>query len=229
MEPSEPRARSTNFRDFQAYVQSLFPAMSSEQAETVCAEIVHFDDRIPEAAKDLRGSYDICVALAMDGLGFGFVFHEHGWPTKVVRLHRKGSGATYDEITPISRQDIAGKRVVLLDNDMCTGRTMSRAVRELQAHKPECIDALLWAPITLMSVQNWKKWRQWGGKIALKPGMRCTETPEGLEIYLPEGKTVIKKNRDAIAVDTTPCAPSSLRKVLDMRCGAYNYKGNTEY
>jgi len=95
-----------------------------------------------DAAQKLETEYDLGLAIARDGLWLGYIFDKHGWPVNITRMHRSGGGATWQPID-FTEEDIKGKRVLVLDSDTVTGRTIKTAVSELQKLGPESVGVLL--------------------------------------------------------------------------------------
>lgn len=81
------------------------------------------------------------IAVANSGLYGGFLAKGMGIDTYVVDSHRKGKGASYKELDDFN---VIGKDVLLIDNDMETGRTISRVAREISAKKPRTISFLFY-------------------------------------------------------------------------------------
>lgn len=95
------------------------------------------------AAKKLKENYDIGIALATDGLFMGYIARQFGFPVLDVKLGRRGNGATWNPMEPISKKRIKDKKVIVFDNDALTGRTLRRAATEIGAYSPQAIDLLL--------------------------------------------------------------------------------------
>jgi len=134
------------------------------------------------AAQLLVPKYDIGIALATDGCYLGFIFEKRGLPVKTVKLSRKGLGAAWNPIDKIQKEDIAGKKVILFDNDVVTGRTINRASKELNKYSPAYIDLLLVHETTLMNVSVYKKL----SKTFLLPVMEDTLNKEVYELQSVE-------------------------------------------
>ena len=109
------------------------------------------------AAEGLKGQYDLAIPLANGGLRLGRVFEQHSYTVKPVKLHRHGKGATWKPLVPLG--DLEGKRILLLEDDMVTGRTIRKAAQELGKHSPQVIDVLLSTAITHLTVNQYKMWK----------------------------------------------------------------------
>lgn len=154
-----------------------------------------YEEQACRAAQTLKTQYDLGIALATDGLWLGYVFHAHGVPTKAVKLRRMGGGATWQPIDNITPQEVEGKRILLFDNDVVTGRTIKRAVKELNRFSPEYIDLLLVYELTCLSIRAYHKWKE---KWNLERG-----------IYDLSQKNIWIKTRDRV--------PQGIRKVRTLQ------------
>lgn len=109
------------------------------------------------AASTLTPQYDLGIGIASDGLWFSYLFGLYGLPTIVVDMKRRLNGATWKEIDKVGEEQIKNKKVILFDNDVVSGRTIRRAVREIIKFKPKKIDLLLSVYNTYMSMTYYKK------------------------------------------------------------------------
>jgi len=94
-------------------------------------------------AKELSQQYDLGIGIARGGLWQAYICGLCGMPIKVVDMKRKGKGASYKLIDSIGESDIKDKRILFLDQDAVTGRTLSRAINEIAAYKPRDIGIFL--------------------------------------------------------------------------------------
>lgn len=94
-------------------------------------------------AYHLGNNYDMGIGVANGGCFSTYVFDSFGLETRLVEAHRKGRGATFNWATKTSEEDIVGKRIVVLDKDVVSGRTSRRVLRELQRLNPKSIDLVL--------------------------------------------------------------------------------------
>ena len=138
--------------EFRSYVASKLP-----NSRVPC---IIYKEEACRAAQTLRTQYDLGIALATDGLWLGYVFQVHGFPTKAVKLRRIGRGATWEPIDPITPQEVEAKRIILFDNDVVTGRTIKRAVKEVSRFSPEYIDLLLVYEMTCLNRKMYHKWKK---------------------------------------------------------------------
>lgn len=95
------------------------------------------------AIEQIKQNYDLGVALATDGLYLGFIGQYLGFPILNAKLSRRGKSASWRPIDDFSREKIQDKNVVLLDNDCVTGRTLTRAAKEVSRFQPKTMDLLL--------------------------------------------------------------------------------------
>lgn len=99
----------------------------------------HFD--LPEtiaAAHSLAGNYDVGIGIAKAGLFSACMFETFGLPVYIVESHRHALSATFRWVD--KRPDLKGKKVIVLENDVISGKTMRRVVGQLIHQRPECID-----------------------------------------------------------------------------------------
>jgi len=180
-----------------------------------------------KAAQTITEDYDLGIEIATDGLALGYIFSLHGFPTKAVRLSRRGRGAIWQPIDDISKEDINGKRLLLFDNDVVTGRTLRRTTRELGKSSPACMDLLLMHETTLLTVEGYKKWRKSYNIPAIKDSfdfdpLEIRETPKGIEIdYVRDGerwqRTMKLDNRFMLALSTRRNVPKEIRKTMTLQ------------
>ena len=100
-------------------------------------------EKVCDAAQKLEGQYDLGIGVAKKGLWSSFVFNLHGLPTRDVLVMRLGEGRFMLPISPLYRKDIEGKRILLFDNDLVTGRTIEALVGNLKPANPRSVDLLL--------------------------------------------------------------------------------------
>ncbi len=109
------------------------------------------------AAQRLIPDYDLGIAIAKGGLFLGYVFETSGLPTQVVHMKRRKSWVTWNPINIIKKEDIKGKRILFLENDFVTGRTLEKAARKLNRFQPNCLDALFIHRSTYLSILQYKQ------------------------------------------------------------------------
>lgn len=88
-------------------------------------------------AYNLVENYDIGIGIAHGGLFFGWLFELFGLQVKIVDFHRKNKDDTLKWIDSINSEMLAGKNIIVFDNDVRTGRTTRRVLRELKQYKPK--------------------------------------------------------------------------------------------
>lgn len=180
-----------------------------------------------KAAQTISCDYDLGIELATDGLVPGYVFHLHGFPTKAVRLARRGTGAIWQPIDDFGEEDIRGKGLILFDNDVVTGRTLRRAMKELGRFSPKYVDLLLMHEMTYLSVGNYKKWRRNNNVPAVEDSYTFTpleirETPNGIEVdYIrPDEdwtRTMELDDSRLLALRTRRNVPKEIRKTMTLQ------------
>ena len=88
------------------------------------------------AAYELKDQYDVVVGVAKGGLYSSFVFDLIGIDMKLCEAHKKGEDETTFEWHSDFLEDLEGKRVLVLDKDVRSGRSLTRVVDELQQYSP---------------------------------------------------------------------------------------------
>lgn len=106
----------------------------------------------------LRDRYDLAISLARDGLWLGYMFKLGGLPVSVAKVSRKGRGAQFEPITEIRKADISGKKVLFLDLDAITGRTLDKSTKIIGGFSPECMDVLFMHNTALINVEGYKRY-----------------------------------------------------------------------
>ena len=93
----------------------------------------------------------------------GYIFSLFGtFPILTAWTKRVGYGANWRPLYPLdSIDDLSNKKVLVFENDVVTGRTLKRAMRELQALNPQSIDLLLSYGHTEVSRSNYDKWKHY--------------------------------------------------------------------
>lgn len=182
----------------------------------------------PEASRAsiaLTPHYDLGIEIASGGLFLGYVFQKQGLPIKTVDMKRKGLGATWQPISELSRDDIYGKKVLLFDDDAVTGRTLTRATKELGKYSPKHLELLLVHISTAMSV---KELIEAGSEVYVRAVMdsmrQCPvdvrETSQGLEAdYIDEGRLITQTflKHDHLSMGTRRNVPSGIRKIMTLK------------
>jgi len=109
------------------------------------------------AASLLAPKYDLGVGIAKGGLWLSYLFSLYGLQIANVDMKRILNGATYKPLKPFGEGQIKDKKIILFDNDVVTGRTLRRIVKELYGFKPQKIDLLLLMYYTTVNITNYGK------------------------------------------------------------------------
>lgn len=120
----------------------------------------HYLNEACGIAQKLHKDYDLGIALATDGLWLGYIAKQFDFPTLNVKMGRRFNGAIWNPIDEVCRETIEGKKIVVFDNDIVTGRTIKRAAREIKKLNPEYADLLLVYGHTEVSPYNYHKWKR---------------------------------------------------------------------
>ncbi|MBW3019461.1 phosphoribosyltransferase [Candidatus Woesearchaeota archaeon] len=142
---------------FQHYVlEKVGPEMAEKVSPFGLFERTVGGFKALKAIREIILEYDHGIELAKDGLFLGYLCSLYGLDTRAVKLSRRGRGATWKPLEPIP--DLNGKRVLVLDNDAITGRTLRRAGRELQSMGPKRVDLMLMFSSTPLGLDCLKKY-----------------------------------------------------------------------
>ncbi len=90
-------------------------------------------------AQKIREQYDLGICLANGGAYAAYLFNVAGLRIMDVDMKRKGKGAVWNPKKTFKASEIPEKRVLIIENDVLTGRTLRRAVREIQRYHPKMI------------------------------------------------------------------------------------------
>ncbi len=185
------------------------------------------------AAQNVSKNYDLGISLAVDGLWLGYILEKSGFPVKAVKLKRKGNGATWKELDKLDRSEIENKKLILLDNDSITGRTIKRAANEIHKYNPEFIDLLLVFEQTPITVKTYKSFKEYNFKtieeIFLKLNIKeIEEVKEGIIIrYLDKynkEEIIFKENEEFLfLLNTRTNITKEIRKIFTLEKDFQNY------
>jgi hypoxanthine phosphoribosyltransferase len=106
-------------------------------------------------SKLLRSNeYDEIVAVGPEAFSYAYLFELAG--KKVLKLHvdeyDKTRDRPYRELDDLSQ--IKGKRVLLLEDDVVTGRTLEKVIAELKKHSPQSFSLFLGIPAGRQMLEN---------------------------------------------------------------------------
>jgi len=128
-------------QEFRDYVESK---IGKEKAENIqVSKDISLVEKIYDVAPTLITQYDVGIGIARGGLLPSYLFSLRGLPVKIVDMKRKLNGATWKEIEPIKEEQIRDKKLIIFDNDVVTGRTLKRAVKEINKFQPQKIGLFL--------------------------------------------------------------------------------------
>lgn len=106
---------------------------------------------ILEAGFALRKKYDTAVAIVQGGLWLGYLLRQMGLPTVLVDpVERTENVIRWSGGTPeFLRERLSGKKVLLLDKDVVSGRTLDLVSRELiKRFNPSQLGLLVFHPFS---------------------------------------------------------------------------------
>ncbi|MFA5993049.1 MAG: phosphoribosyltransferase [Candidatus Pacearchaeota archaeon] len=117
-----------------------------------------FVDRSLVMAHSIARNYDLGIGIAKGGLPLAYMFNLFGLDIRVVESHPRYNGRmrkipTFKAHDDIS--DIRGKRILVLENDTLSGKTLERVGSELVRYNPATIDvAFIYDPINPRTMGN---------------------------------------------------------------------------
>ncbi|MBU0457253.1 MAG: phosphoribosyltransferase [Nanoarchaeota archaeon] len=90
------------------------------------------------AASRLCDDYDISTPLTSGGIYTGLIFNLFGLPLVLARAKRRGKGAQFEWLE--NPDVLEGKKVLVMDDSVVTGRTLRRVEKEVQKYNPGQVD-----------------------------------------------------------------------------------------
>lgn len=99
---------------------------------------------ITNMAHNLSNNYDLGIGIAKGGLYPVYIFNAFGLKTKIAQSHKKGKDASFEWVDKITPEEISGKRILILDKDVVSGRTSRRVLEEIKKYNPSTIDLALY-------------------------------------------------------------------------------------
>lgn len=115
------------------------------------------------AVKEMIQNYDIGIAIATGGLYLGYIAQNFGLPVLSVQMERRGDhGSIWQPIDTINEKHVKGKRILVLENDSMTGRTLSRALKEINAFNPYETGLLLEKKCTPIGISEYERLKEKG-------------------------------------------------------------------
>lgn len=104
----------------------------------------HSKSKMINLAYNLMGHYDLGVGIAIGGLEPAYFFSMFGLEVLVCECHKGRDFYWAQEPSKeYLRQHIAGKRVVVIDEDIVYGRNSRRVVNEIMKYRPQQADLAL--------------------------------------------------------------------------------------
>jgi hypothetical protein len=94
-------------------------------------------------ASELADKYDLGIGIAKGGLYLTSVFNQFGLDTKVVEAHRRGKGATFNWVSDYTLKEIEGKKILVIDKDVVSGRSSKKVLTELLKYRPQEVSLAL--------------------------------------------------------------------------------------
>lgn len=95
---------------------------------------------IANMAFNLVGDYDVGVGIARGGLSSAYIFSLFGLDIRIADSHREDRRARFNWGDEVSERDFEGKKVLVFDKDVVSGKTANRALKEIQKYHPTQVD-----------------------------------------------------------------------------------------
>ncbi|MBI4149637.1 phosphoribosyltransferase [Candidatus Woesearchaeota archaeon] len=92
-------------------------------------------------AARLARTYDFGIGIASGGLWLSYVMEMYGLPVLITGPQKRGKGVRWRTIDDLS--GITDKKVLVLENDVATGKTLQKAAEEIMRFSPRQLDLLL--------------------------------------------------------------------------------------
>ncbi len=92
----------------------------------------------------LSSQFDIGVAIAKGGLELAYLFELFGMDVKIIEAHKRGLNVSFNWVTQIKPNDFNGKKVLVFDKDVVSGRTSRRVAQEIGRYNPSSISLCLY-------------------------------------------------------------------------------------
>jgi len=90
------------------------------------------------SAAHLVQQYDVSVPIAKGGLFAGYMFEQFGLPSIICEYHSKGRKKGFGWIN--SPEAIRDAKVLVLDKDCVSGRTLGAVLKEIRKYSPAVVD-----------------------------------------------------------------------------------------
>ncbi len=115
-------------------------------------------ERVWMAARQLLEHYDVAVAVARKGLWLGHIFRLAGWETEEL-LTLRGNTEQFRVLLPLGNvtDQIRGKRVLILENDMLTGKSIEAVAGYLHGNGVKSADLFLLADHLCLPSEEFEK------------------------------------------------------------------------
>lgn len=169
-------------------------------------------------AKELHKDYDLGIALARGGTDFGYVAQKFGFPVLNVKMDRMEDSydATWKPIDKITEEKINSKRVVVFEDDVTSGRTLTRVIKEIKELNPSFMDLLLNTRHANIPPEEYSNYKQMGW---IKEDLKNVSSAEDCVYH-------------ATIYDTSPLIPIGFRRIIsweDFKWDAESFRALQEF
>lgn len=93
-----------------------------------------------QLASELAHQYEYGIAVAHSGLALGWAFSIFGLDVGIVKTRRREGGVQLTDSSALLTDRIAGKSVIILENDMVSGQTLQAALKKITPLNPLYVD-----------------------------------------------------------------------------------------
>ncbi len=101
-------------------------------------------ERACHAAETLSPHYDLGIGIAKKGIWLSYIFSLYGLSTNDILVVRTGDTIRFSmPLTQLYKKDVLGKRVIIFDNDLVTGKTIERVAQGILDEGAQQTDLLL--------------------------------------------------------------------------------------
>lgn len=170
-------------REYHDFLDRTLSPKKASEAKNYDNWFKYYFERASKRTEELRDEYDLGFAITSHGLWLGYLFERAGLPMYIAHVKRKGNGAQVKLDDKLTEKDLEGRRIILLDDAIETGRTLRAVTNQIRGNNPEVIDALVYHSFQEVSPERYGKIQHYG-------------IPEGLRVPHREGMYLLAKDFD---------------------------------
>jgi len=106
-------------------------------------ETLNFEMQQCSYLKEITSQYDLGVSIANGGIYLGFLAEMVDFPVMYVQMKRKNGAVSWKPTSNFQGNLLPGRKVLILEDDIDTGKTIRRAIDEIKQFRPSEVDILL--------------------------------------------------------------------------------------